>query len=147
MQPMECYIKELTRWEEAAAGYDVYQDCMYLPTEEKYRRKMQTFLQEEATKVFACFSDDGLKGMLVLTSFPQRQAELVGIAVEKTARRQGIGTFMLRQVMETCALQAVFAETDDDAVEFYRKNGFSVEKHVEMYDGEPVVRYKCRLEL
>ena len=125
----------------------LHQDCMYLPTEEKYRRKMQGFLQEDATKVFACLCGDERKGVVVLSLFPQGCAELVGIAVEESARRQGIGTFMIRQVMETCALQTVFAETDDDAVEFYRKNGFSAEKHVEMYDGEPVVRYKCRLEL
>ena len=142
---MELYLKELLRWEDAATAYNIYKDCMYLPTEEKYRRKMQCFLQEDATKVFACLCGDERKGVVVLSLFPQGCAELVGIAVEESSRRQGIGTFMLRQVMETCALQAVFAETDDDAVEFYRKIGFSVEKHIETYDGKSVVRYQCAL--
>ena len=144
---MELYMKELTRWEDAVNAYNIYKDCMYLPTEEKYQRKIQGFLQEDCTKVFACLCGDKKKGMVVLSLFPQGCAELVGIAVEKSARRQGIGTFMIRQVMETCSLQTVFAETDDDAVEFYRKNGFSVEKHKETYAGEPVVRYACRLEI
>jgi ribosomal protein S18 acetylase RimI-like enzyme len=143
---MQLRLTELTGWEALAGGYAVYADCMYLPTKEKYQQKMQAYLQDVAIKIYGCFCETALKGLLVLRSFPQNQAELVGIAVEESARRQGIGTFMLRQVMETCALQAVFAETDDDAVEFYRKNGFSVEKHIETYDGKPVARYTCRWE-
>lgn len=142
---MQLRLTELTGWEALAGGYAVYADCMYLPTKEKYQQKMQAYLQDVAIKIYGCFCETALKGLLVLRSFPQNQAELVGIAVEESARRQGIGTFMLRQVMETCTLQTVFAETDDDAVEFYRKNGFSVEKHIETYDGKPVARYQCTL--
>ena len=139
-------MKELTRWEEAVNAYNIYQDCMYLPTEEKYRRKIEGFLRDDATKVFACFCGDEKKGMVVISLFPQGCAELVGVAVEKSARRQGIGTFMIQQVREMCSLQTVFAETDEDAVEFYRKNGFSVEKREETYDGQIVVRYQCKKE-
>jgi ribosomal protein S18 acetylase RimI-like enzyme len=137
---------ELTDWETIEKGYAVYRDCMYLPTKEKYQQKMQAYLQDAAIKIYGCFCETALKGLLVLRSFPQKQAELVGIAVEESSRRQGIGTLMLRQVMESCCLQAVFAETDDDAVEFYRKCGFAVENHIETYDGKPVARYTCRLE-
>ena len=137
---------ELTDWETIEKGYAVYRDCMYLPTKEKYQQKMQAYLQDAAIKIYGCFCENALKGLLVLRSFPQNQAELVGMAVEESSRRQGIGTLMLRQVMESCCLQAVFAETDDDAVEFYRKNGFSVEKHTECYNGQAVARYTCRWE-
>ena len=143
---MECILKELTHWEDAANAYNVYKDCMYLPTEEKYRRKIEGFLRDDATKVFACFCGDEKKGMVVVSLFPQGCAELVGIAVEKSVRGQGIGTFMIRQVMETCFLRKVIAETDEDAVEFYRKNGFSVEKREETYEGQIVVRYQCKKE-
>lgn len=142
---MQLRLTELTGWDALAGGYAVYADCMYLPTKEKYQQKMQAYLQDVAIKIYGCFCETALKGLLVLRSFPQNQAELVGISVEESARRQGIGTFMLRKVMETCALQAVFAETDDDAVEFYRKNGFSVEKHIEYYNGQAVARYQCTL--
>ena len=142
---MQLQLKELTGWEALAGGYAVYADCMYLPTKEKYQQKMQAYLQNPAVKLYGCFCENALCGLLVLNLFPQGQAELVGIAVARECRRQGIGRWMLRQVTETCALQAVFAETDDDAVEFYRKNGFSVEKHIETYDGKPVARYQCTL--
>ena len=143
---MELYMKELTHWEDAVNAYNVYKDCMYLPTEEKYRRKIEGFLRDDATKVFACLCGDEKKGMVVLSLFPQGCAELVGIAVEQSVRVQRIGTFMIQQVREMCSLQTVFAETDDDAVEFYRKNGFSVEKREETYDGQIVVRYQCKKE-
>ena len=137
-------LKELTRWEDLADGYAVYADCLYLPTEEKYQRKMQAYLQEPDTKIFGCFCESTLKGLLVLTRFPQDTAELVGISVEKTARKQGIGRFMLQQVAECCALRRITAETDDDAVAFYRKTGFAVENRTEYYDGQPVTRYQCQ---
>ena len=65
----------------------------------------------------------------------------MGIAVEESSRRQGIGTLMLRQVMESCCLQAVFAETDDDAVGFYKKRGF---KAHEIETEHNVKRYICK---
>ena len=81
---------ELTDWETIEKGYAVYRDCMYLPTKEKYQQKMQAYLQDAAIKIYGCFCENALKGLLVLRSFPQKQAELVGIAVEESSRRQGI---------------------------------------------------------
>jgi len=42
-------------------------------------------------------------------------------------------------------LISVYAETDNDAVGFYKKNNFSVTEFSECYDGETVIRYKCEL--
>ena len=141
---MQLQWKELTGWEELAGGYAVYADCMFMPTEEKYQRKMQAYLQDPAVKLYGCFCENALCGLLVLNLFPQGQAELVGIAVARECRRQGIGRWMLRQVTETCALRGLLAETDDDAVAFYRKNGFAVENRTEYYENQPVTRYQCQ---
>ena len=40
---------------------------------------------------------------------------------------------------------SVYAETDNDAVGFYRKNGFNIMEFSETYDGATVVRYKSEL--
>ena len=53
---------------------------------------------------------------------------------------------MIKQVINDYSLLSVYAETDDDAVGFYQKNGFSIIEFAETYDGETVVRYKCELK-
>jgi len=41
----------------------------------------------------------------------------------------------------------VFAETDDDAVEFYRRLGFSVQPFVRHFSDGDVTRYRCELTI
>src|SRR6266568_5858078 len=48
------------------------------------------------------------------------------IAVAPSARGQGIGSHLLRQSIGTFSLTHLSAETDLDAVEFYRKCGFTI---------------------
>lgn len=50
------------------------------------------------------------------------------IAVVPEARRSGVGRTMLRWLREVDGLRALRAETDDDAVGFYRRCGFSAER-------------------
>lgn len=52
---------------------------------------------------------------------------------------------MISKVADDYSLLSVYAETDNDAVGFYRKNGFSITEFSEIYDGETVIRYKCEL--
>ena len=75
----------------------------------------------------------------------QRKVEIVGIAVDLSARGNGIGSYMINQVVNDYSLTSVYAETDNDAVEFYRKNGFDIVEFSEDYGGETVIRYKCEL--
>ena len=126
--------------------YDVYKDCMFLPSEEKFARKVDGFLADDAIELFACLEDGEPKGMMVVSFAQAAQTEIVGIAVAQAARHRGIGSYMIAQLMEERRLPSVYAETDDDAVVFYRKNGFEVVKVAEEYDGETVVRYRCRLQ-
>ena len=142
---MERTLLELTSLEEALRGYDIYKDCMYLPSEEKFRRKMTGYLADGAVKVFACLDEGQWQGMAVLQLLDNigDKAELLGIATAPHARGKGIGTFMVSQLMARCQLQELAAETDDDAVGFYRKAGFAVEPFAETYDGETVTRYRC----
>jgi ribosomal protein S18 acetylase RimI-like enzyme len=48
------------------------------------------------------------------------------IAVNETAQGRGLGTALVRGIREAANSRPVFAATDDDAVEFYRRIGFSV---------------------
>ena len=51
---MELNLIELTGRRESADVYDVYRHCMYMPTEEKFYKKMEDFWGNTSVKIFAC---------------------------------------------------------------------------------------------
>ena len=116
-----------------------------MPTEEKFNKKIDTFLIDNSIKIFACFNHSEIVGVIVVSFFEQCKIEIIGIAVVLSARNKGIGSYMINQTVTDYGLISVYAETDNDAVGFYQKNGFSVTEFSEIYDGEKVVRYKCEL--
>jgi ribosomal protein S18 acetylase RimI-like enzyme len=73
------------------------------------------------------------------------EAEITSLAVLPEWRRQGFARSLVFRACEQLALRTLEAETDADAVDFYRAIGFAVEKLGERYPG--VERFRCRLEL
>jgi len=72
--------------------------------------------------------------------------EIFNIAVDPNARKRGIGKAMINAVQEKYKM-TVKAETDDGAVEFYRKCGFETEAFMKTFNGSEYKRYKCTLRL
>jgi CubicO group peptidase (beta-lactamase class C family) len=73
------------------------------------------------------------------------EAEITSLAVLPDWRRQGFARSLVFGACEQLALRRLEAETDADAVDFYRAIGFAVESLGERYPG--VERFRCRLEL
>ena len=65
------------------------------------------------------------------------------IAVLPAYRSQGIGRRLLQHAVEADRLHRLVAETDQDAVGFYRRCGFIITSLGERYPG--VERFKCEL--
>ena len=118
---------------------------MFMPTEEKFNNKVDLFLNNNSIKIFACFEQDKIVGIMVVSFKEQKNIEIIGIAVDVSARGKGIGSYMINQVINNYGLLSVYAETDNDAVGFYRKNDFNIMDFSETYDGANIVRYKCEL--
>ena len=142
---MELKLIELTHKNDVCKTYEIYKHCMFLPTEEKFNNKIDTFLIDNSVKIFACFNQGEIVGVIVISFSEQRKIEIIGIAVELSARGKGIGSYMINQIVNDYGLVSVYAETDNDAVGFYQKNGFNITAFSEIYDGETVVRYRCKL--
>ena len=136
-------LLELTTKNELLPLYNVYKDCMYLPNEDKYREKVQSWLMDDWIRIFACVHDSKRKGLLVLKFTSTDQAEIIGISVEEGSRNQGIGSFMIREILLRFPNIKLNAETDRDAVLFYKKNGFQITEIQKNYNGEMVTRYLC----
>ena len=138
-------LRELTLKNEILQTYEIYKHCMFTPTEENFNNKVDLFLNNNSVKIFACFEQDEVLGVMVVSFIEQKKIEIIGIAVDVSARGKGIGSYMINQVVNNYGLLSVYAETDNDSVGFYRNNDFSIVEFSEIYGDEPVVRYKCEL--
>lgn len=67
--------------------------------------------------------------------------EICHIAVAGELRGNGTGSRMIEEVIKLHGIQEIFAETDVDAVGFYRKNGFHIKSLGEKYPGRE--RFYC----
>ena len=142
---MELELIELTHKNEVCKTYEIYKHCMFMPTEEKFNKKIDQFLNDNSIKIFACFNQVEIEGVIVVSFVEQSKIEIIGIAVDLSARGKGIGSYMINQIVTYYGLISVYAETDNDAVGFYLKNNFSVTEFYETYGDEKVLRYKCEL--
>ena len=86
-------------------------------------------------------------GVIVVSFIERQKIEIIGIAVDTSVRGKGVGSYMINQVINNYGLLSVYAETDNDAVGFYRNNGFNIVEFSEIYGDETVVRYKCELTI
>ena len=142
---MELKLVELTHKNQILQTYEIYKHCMFMPTEEKFNTKVDKFLNDNFIKFLACFNQGKIEGVIAISFLNQRKVEIVGIAVDLSARGKGIGSYMINQIVKYYGLISVYAETDNDAVGFYLKNNFSVTEFYETYGDETVLRYKCEL--
>ena len=83
----------------------------------------------------------GVCGVLV----DSNKLEICHIAVAENARGKGIGKAMVR-ALDGKYNTTIEAETDDDAVGFYRKCGFETTKMYKEYSGQKYRRWMCKFK-
>ena len=142
---MKVVLYKNKKWIFAQEAFFIYSSCMYQPTYVEYRKIMEQFVSEPYIKIFVCEVNNREEGILVLDKRTS-DSEIIGIAVSENCRHNGIGRYMIQQVMDLEQLEVVSAQTDDDAVVFYRRCGFTVETEIKEYPNGAVNRYNCELK-
>lgn len=140
-------FKQLTESINSEETYEIFKHCMYMPTKKKYDLKVDGWLCNENIKVYGYFEERHIKGIIVISLEGNDVAEILGISVDTKYRNCRIGSYMIKQIVGIYSLKSLMAETDDEAVEFYRKNGFEIREDIKIYNGEESVRYVCELSL
>ena len=117
---------------------------MYQSTYDDFIAQMEEYFSDPSVKIFVCDIEGEKTGILVLKE-DGYEAEIQGIAVKESLRKKGIGKDMVYQVIEAETLKKITAQTDDDAIGFYRSSGFEAERVVIEYPDGSAVRYNCVL--
>lgn len=136
MKGLICMIREIRSELFSDAAYEIYSACMYLPTVQKYHTRMEEYLSDPALRCFGTFRDDRLAGILII-----RKGEILGIAVHPDFRHQGVGREMILHALQH--FPRLTAETDSEAVDFYRRCGFECTSFERVYPDGTALRYVC----
>ncbi len=114
----------------------------YESTEEKMKKRAAAHQEDSGVSAYGCWMNGRLTGLVVLRSHADGM-EILSIGVLPEARGHGIASALLDHARTVNPLSPLMAETDDDAVGFYRRYGFDIQSLGEKYPG--VVRYRCTL--
>ncbi len=124
---------------------DVLAYSLYMPAEEKLRSLADTYASDPHIRVFSCADNGCVMGVIVLKCRTMPAAEIVHIAVSPAFRGRGVGSSLVSFAVSRLGCCKVRAETDEEAVGFYRRHGFDAESLGEKHPGH--IRYSCTLNV
>ena len=93
------------------------------PSPEAMEQKVMEFRRHESWQLYGWVENGQVLGVCGF-KIHKDYMEILNIAVAESIRHHGIGGKMLTALWKKYKM-AIEAETDDDAVEFYRKRGFT----------------------
>jgi ribosomal protein S18 acetylase RimI-like enzyme len=122
---------------------ELFSMCMYMPSYEKLQARARAIMNTDSSFAFGCRINDVIVCVAAFNKESDKIAQLIGIATSPKYRKSGIGRALILYAMESLELTELYAETDDDAVGFYRSCNFKIEDLECKY--ENCRRYKCTL--
>ena len=123
--------------------YNIYSACMFEPTFDKFKLKTEQMQKDSSVSVYGYFSNEKIIGV-ISTQETDKTVEIIGIAVHTKERHSGIGTKLIDYVKDKSS-KPIIAETDSDAVMFYKKYGFDIEEKIVSKSNISYSRYVCTL--
>lgn len=123
--------------------YNIYSACMFEPTFNKFKVKTEKMQNDSSVSVYGYFLNGKIIGV-ISTQETDKVVEIIGIAVDSKKRHSGIGTKLIDYVKDKSP-KPIIAETDNDAVMFYKKCGFDIEEKIVSKSNVSYSRYMCTL--
>lgn len=118
----------------------------YNPTQGKLEKITKAYSKNSNVHPFGAFENNQLIGFIVIKNINEQHKdyEIIDIAVQKQYRKLGVASKLIDYVIKNFDMVSLSAETDEEAVGFYKKYGFNVTlAHVI----ENVNRYRCEYKL
>ena len=117
--------------------------AVWMPTEEKLDRIFDEKYSSSNTALYLFLDNDEAIGVIGIKWTRNTVAEILHIAVDSTRRNRGVGREMIDGLLKKEDISELVAETDKDAVDFYRRCCFNVNSLGEKYPGTE--RFLCIL--
>ena len=114
---------------------------VYQPTPQRLWTRAERYQKQPDSVVFAAIYQEHICGIIVADIVSLHSIIILDIAVSEALEHQGIGKAMIFHLIEEYRPAEICAQTDDDAVGFYRHLGFEINMAEEKYKG--VTRYTC----
>lgn len=112
--------------------------AMGSPTLDKIQETLSAYQQPDHSLI-GCRVDGKLVGILG-AKMKDNMATIHHIAVLAAYRGQGIGKLLIQELLKRFAIGFLFAETDNEAVGFYEKCGFTCKS----FEGVHGKHYSCQ---
>ena len=112
---------------------------VFNPTEERLLNRAKKYGEDENANIYAYKENSKYKGIVVFEIL-NNSATILDIAVKPEHQKCGIGSKLIDFIFNSFDAQNITAETDDDAIGFYKKYGFTVAKTKVEFDTK---RYVC----
>ena len=119
--------------------YSLLAPSVFNPTFERLLSRAEKYQADNKTSVFAYSENGEYKGIIVF-KIKEQTAEILDIAVKPEYQGKGIGSMLIDYLFTRFAVNKITAETDDDAIGFYKKYGFAVVDITVKFDAK---RYIC----
>ena len=140
------FVQKLTAFDSPQIAADVAAAIGWSSSTKDPERLAATavsFVTDPDKELYVSIEQGRVIGVMALECLATRMVTVRQIGVAPSRRRQGIGSGMVEHVAAVHASAALQAETDHDAVGFYRRLGFRVESLGEKYPGTE--RFRCTL--
>ena len=105
-------------------------------------KKVQEYILSPKLHFYAWVENNAILGICGYDVHDEK-VEILLIAVDEDSRGRGVGSAMVTALQSEYG-KDIEAETDDDAVEFYRKRGFNTHEFIHETKGK---RHTCMLKI
>ena len=122
--------------------YSLLAPSVFNPTSERLLSRAEKYQADDKVKAYA-YSDNGEYKGIVVFKIEDNTAEILDIAVKPEYQGQRIGSRLIDYIFTRFAVNKIITETDNDAIEFYKKYGFTVVGTKDVFDSK---RYICVCE-
>lgn len=123
-----CNVSSICDIKEIITGPDILKLLalsVYNPTKERLLNRAKKYQEDENTNIYAYKENNQYKG-IVIFKIVNNSATILDIAVKSKHQGQGIGSKLIDFIFNSFNVDSIIAETDDDAIGFYKKYGFTV---------------------
>lgn len=124
------------------SNLEILKESVFEPTKEKLIKRADYYENTNGIVSYGYAYDDVILGLIVLDTKNKDEIVILDIAVKKDTQKRGIGKALLNYVICELEPKILIAETDDDAVGFYKKNKFEIVNLREKYLNN--TRYECK---